>query len=152
MHRAEDLPGKPSAVRSKIHHFRRMREDFSIEANRFVSEKNCRGWYKTRMNDVGSTSGAESAWPVSLGFPCRVCRNSRPPWGVQQLEQELQAKLDEPRICPRRCSCDHAKVDVVGGTTDGIRGRKLCSVEHVEELDTELHAEALIRGEPGSLE
>lgn len=75
-----------------------------------------------------------------------------PPWGVRQLEQELQAKLDEPRICPRRCSCDDAKVDVVGGATDGIRGRKLCSVEDVEELSTELHAEALIRSEPGSLE
>jgi hypothetical protein len=122
-----------------------------MQGSKFVSEKICGAWYKTRANHVGARLEPNLRGLSPLDLPAGPSPRARLPW-AQQLKQELQAKLDQPRVGPRRCGCDHAEVDVVGGAADGVRGSKLCSVENVEELRAELQAKALIGGEPGSLE
>src|SRR5258706_13795089 len=59
-----------------------------------------------------------------------------------KLEQELQCKLNETRICPRRGTGDYSEVRIVRRTTGGIRGSKLGPVEQVEELHAKLHTGA----------
>src|SRR5258707_738276 len=59
-----------------------------------------------------------------------------------KLEQELQCKLNETRICPRRGTGDYSEVCIVRRTTGGVRGSKLGPVEQVEELDAKLHTGA----------
>ena len=66
------------------------------------------------------------------------------------LEQELQAKLNEPRVCARCCCCYDAEIHVVCGATDRVWRRKLRAIKDIEELRTKLQSEAL--SEPCPLE
>ena len=68
------------------------------------------------------------------------------------LEQELQAKLNEPRVCARCCCCYDAEVYVVCGATDRVWGSKLRPIKDIEELRTELQTKTLICSEPCPLE
>jgi len=71
---------------------------------------------------------------------------------LRDLEQELQAKLNEPRVCARRrCGYD-AEVHVVCVATDRVWRRKLRAIKDIEELRTELQTKALICSEPCPLE
>src|ERR1700686_1216600 len=60
----------------------------------------------------------------------------------KNLEQELQCKLNETRVCPGRSTSDHAEICIVRRTTCGIRWRKLSPIKQVEELHTKLDAGA----------
>src|SRR6202140_2919864 len=60
----------------------------------------------------------------------------------KNLEQKLQRKLNETRVCPGRSTSDHAEICIVHRTTCGIRWRKLSPVKQVEELHTKLDAGA----------
>ena len=68
------------------------------------------------------------------------------------LEQELQAKLNEPRVCARCCCCYDAEIHVVCGATDRVWRRKLRAIKDIEELRTELQSKALISSEARPLE
>ena len=62
---------------------------------------------------------------------------------LRDLEQELQAKLNEPRVCARRrCGYD-AEVHVVCVAADRVWRRKLRAIKDIEELRTKLQSKAL---------
>lgn len=68
------------------------------------------------------------------------------------LEQELQSKLNQSRICSWGGSRYDAEILIVGRAADGVRGGELSSVENVKELSTELKTESLAGCESRSFE
>jgi len=108
-------------------------------------KKGCARWYKTETSHVAIPK-ARLVAPVGTRVSRRVRRHSP----LIDLEQELQAKLNEPRVCAR-CRCGYnAEVYVVCVATDGVRRRKLRAIKDIEELRTKLQSEAL--SEPCPLE
>src|ERR1700677_3529387 len=79
--------------------------------------------------------------PLSILVPDTAKRTfSAQPLRPKNSEQELQRKLNQTRICPRRGTGDHAEVRIVCRTTSGIRRSKLRPVQQVEELHAKFHA------------
>src|SRR5215468_10828200 len=92
-------------------------------------KKGCARWYKTEISHV-ATLKARLVAPVGTRVSCRVLR----PSPLIDLEQELQAKLNEPRVCAR-CRCGYnAEVHAVCIATDRVRRRKLRAIKDIEEL------------------
>src|SRR6202167_1390506 len=91
--------------------------------------------------------------PLSILVPDIAKRTfSAQPLRPKNSEQELQGKLNQTRICPRRGTGDHAEVRVVCRTASGIGRSKLSPVEQVEELHAKFHAGASLSIERETLE